>query len=310
MEDKNKKNKKVEIINFNDVVETKEVKKKLTEEEKEEIKKKLTRLLFSLVIFGTLFITILFSTNLFKSNNKKDTKEQNTKEETVEEAKKELPTGEIELSNSGIEKYKNILTINQYDTLFNPTLKNMFLTTDFSKLDNNNKLYLASKSETFIKYLTNAGMLNHEYECNKAGVIEFDSSVMKKSMEEVFGPNVTYQNDNFNYMYYINNTLINVYDITFSNNKYKMTCNKNYSTTLDLLIQEKTEKITNNNNKLIFEVKAVFITKDGVYSNPKTTNLITNDSTTTYNTYMAKGTTYKFVFNKENDNYYLSGIEK
>ena len=312
MEEKGKKNKKVEIISFNDIVETKEVKKDLSEEEKEEIKTRLTRLLFSLVIFGTLFITILFSTNLFKSNTKEDQKEQKTEEQSVvkEEEKIELPTGEIELSNSSIEKYKNILTFNQYDTLYNQNLKDMFLTIDFSKLNNNNKLYLASKSETFNKYLSNAGISTHEYGCNASGVIEFDSSIMKTAMEEVFGPAVTYQNDSFNYIYYINSTLINVYDVTFSNNKYKMTCNKNYSNALDLLIQEKIEKITNDNNKLVFEVKVVFINRDGVYSDPKTTNLITNDPKALYNAYMSKATTYKFVFSKMNDNYYLSGIEK
>ena len=110
---------------------------------------------------------------------------------------------------------------NIVDTLYNQNLKDMFLTIDFSKLNNNNKLYLASKSETFNKYLSNAGISTHEYGCNASGVIEFDSSIMKTAMEEVFGPAVTYQNDSFNYIYYINSTLINVYDVTFSNNKYK-----------------------------------------------------------------------------------------
>ena len=64
------------------------------------------------------------------------------------------------------------------------------------------------------------------------------------------------------------------------------------------------------NIKLVFEVKVVFINRDGVYSDPKTTNLITNDPKALYNAYMSKATTYKFVFSKMNDNYYLSGIEK
>ena len=315
MEDKSKKNSKVEIVRFHDFVDTKEVKPKLSKEESEEIKKKLTRLLTVLVIVGTLFLTFIFTNNSFKSSSAKrlnNTTDNNNQIENTETINNKVPEGDVSLNDLSIEKYKNIITINQYDTLFNKNLKNIFLSSNFNTVDNYNKLYFASKSESVKKYLESAGILNHEYGCNKSGVIEFDETVMKSAMEEVFGPRVIYQNIDFELPYYINETLINVYNVSFSNGKYTMSCVSNYKKDLKLVIQSKINKVTNTNNRLVFEINAVFINKNGVFSDPKTTKLITNDANTTYDNYISKGTNYKYIFEKSavDDNYYLQRMEQ
>ena len=317
MEDKSKKNSKVEIIEFNETIDNKEMKPKLSKEESEQIKKKLTKLLAVLIVLGTLFITFLFTTHSNKSNstsnnnkNDKNIVDNNSINNENIQSNKVLPEGELSISDSAIEKYKNILTFKMYDTILYSSIKDIFLTNDFSKLDNDNKIYLATKSESFNRYLESVGILNHEYGCNKSGMLEFDGNTMKKALEEVFGFDVNYQDSNFRLPYYINDTLINVYDVTFSNGKYSMNCINNYKNDLEYVIQTKINKITNNNGKLVFEMKSVFINKTGVYSDPKFTKLITNDSKITYDNYIDKGNSYKFVFEKNNDNYYLKGIEK
>lgn len=309
MNNKNHNHKhKVEIVNFNDMVNPqKEGIKKLDPEESDEIRKKLTRLLFIVLLFGIIILIITFSTNNLKSKEKKETKKE--EEPVVEEENKEIPTGNIDINNDIIKKYKNLLVINSYDMIFNPSLKNVFNNINTSSLDNSNKLYFASKSETFQNFIEKAGLSNHQYQCNGAGNIEIDASIMQNAMEEVFGSGIVYQNADFYYPYYVDGTLINVYKLTFVNGKYTMTCINKYSTNANMVVQSKFEMITNDNNQLTFNNRVVFITKNGVFMDPQTKVLITKDPTVVYDTYIKKGKIYKFIFSKNNGEYYFSRIE-
>lgn len=306
---KNKKSSKVEVVNFNDMVDPKgEEIKKLNPEESEEIRKKLMYLLFGIFVFGIIVLVVIVFGNDTKVEEKKnDTIEE---EQVVEEEKVEIPVGVVSIDHDSIAEYKNLLVINTYDTIFNTSLKNIFNMVNVNSLDNNNKLYFASKSVTFQNYIKNAGVNDHQYQCSGSGVIEMDASVIKNAMEEVFGSSVTYQNINFYYSHYTGDTLINVYKLTFVNGKYTMTCVPNYSTNANMVIQSKIERIKHENNQLVFSKRVVFISKKGVFADPQNKVLITSDPTVVYDSYIKKGTVYKFVFSKNGDRYYLTNIQK
>ena len=304
-----KKNTKVEIIKYNDIIKEKETKNIITKEDSIEIKRKIKKLLIGLIIFVVIFLTILIYMYTLKPNESTK-KEENKTEEAKETSEEVLPDGDIEIENNTVEQYKNIITFEQYDTIFYPNIKNIFASESFSELDNNTKIYLASKTNTFASYLKDAGILEHEYNCNASGIIEIDSNVMKEAIEAALGPNTEYQNEDFIYPYYVNSTLMNVYDVNFKNGKYVIKCNKNYNKDLKTVIQTKINRINNKNNKLVFSIQAVFINKSGVYLDPNMTKLITNNKTATYKDYITKGNNYKFIFTKTNDKYYLSNIEQ
>lgn len=306
---KNKKSSKVEVVNFNDMVDPKgEEIKKLNPEESEEIRKKLMYLLFGIFVFGIIVLVVIVFGNDTKVEEKKD--DTIEEEQVVEEEKTEIPEGGVSIDDDSIAEYKDLLVINTYDTIFNTSLKNIFNAVNVNSLDNNNKLYFASKSVTFQNYIKDAGVNDHQYQCNGSGVIEMDASVIKNAMEEVFGSSVTYQNINFYYSHYTGDTLINVYKLTFVNGKYTMTCVPNYSTNANMVIQSKIEGIKHENNQLVFSKRVVFISKKGVFADPQNKVLITNDPTVVYDSYIKKGTIYKFVFSKNGDRYYLTNIQK
>lgn len=308
MNDKNeqKKQSKVEIVNFNDMVNPeKEVIKKLDPEESAEIRKKLMTLLFGVFMVGIVIIAVMMITDGVDTNKKENSK---LDESTGEQGEK-IPEGIISIDDSSISQYRDLLVVNSYDTIFNKSLKNMFVGTNANDLDNNNKLYLASKSEAFQDYIKEAGINYHQYQCTGSGIIEFDASIMKKAMEEVFGGDVVYKNADFYYLHYVGDSLINVYKLTFLNGKYTMVCQEKYSTDISLIIQSKIEEIKHENDQLIFSRRVVFVTKDGVFADPSVKKLITNDKTAIYNSYIAKGTLYKFVFTKVGNNYYLTNIQ-
>lgn len=307
---KNKKSSRVEIVNFNDMVDpNKEEIKKLNPEESEEIRKKLMLLLFGIFLFGGIALLIVIFGNDTKTESNK--KEESITEKVVEDdEEKKIPDGVVSVDDDSITEYKNLLIINSYDTIFNSSLKNIFNTVSADSLDNNNKLYFASKSYVFQNYIKDAGVSNHQDQCNSSGAIEIDASVIKNAMEEVFGNKVTYQNVDFYYPHYTDGTLINVYKLSFINGKYTMTCVPNYSTNANMVIQTKIEEIKHENDQLIFSKRVVFISKKGVFADPQNKILITNDPTVVYDSYIKKGTLYKFVFTKNNDKYYLTSIQK
>lgn len=307
---KNKKSSRVEIVNFNDMVDPhQEEIKKLKPEESEEIRKKLMWLLGGIFLFGIIALIIIIFGNDTKMQDKKE--ETNVKEEITEETtEKEIPDGVVSVDDDSIAEYKKLLIINPYDTIFNGSLKNVFNTVDINSFDNNNKLYFASKSEVFQNYIKDVGVNNHQDQCNGSGAIEIDASVIKEAMEDVFGNGVTYQNIDFYYPHYTGDTLINVYKLSFINGKYTMTCVPNYSTNANMVIQSKIEEIKHENDQLVFSKRVVFISKQGVFADPQNKTLITKDPTVVYDSYIKKGTIYKFIFTKNNDKYYLSNIQK
>lgn len=304
-EKKQKKDSKVQIVNFNDMVNPKqETIKKLDPEESAEIRKKLMTLLFGLFVAGIALLALMTISN--DSSSTKKTQQNNN----VEEIEETLNDGIIDIEDNSISKYKDLLIINPYDTIFHKSLKKMFVETNANDLDNNNKLYLATKSTTFQNYIKNAGISYHQYQCTGSGTIEIDAQTMKNAMEEVFGSSVIYKNTDFYYLHYTGNSLINVYKLTFLNGKYTMTCQEKYSNDTNVLIQSKIQEIKHENDQLIFSRRVVFITKSGVYADPSGKILITKDQTVTFGSYIKKGTLYKFIFTKENGNYHLTNIQK
>lgn len=306
-EKKQKRGSKVEIVDFNDMVDfEKEQVKKLTVEESTEIRKKLMFLLFGMFIVGFIIIAFMY---IFDGSGKNEENRKDSVEQTNEE-KVNIPDGVVDIANEQITKYRNLLVTNYYDILYYPSLKEMFGTANANDLNNNNKLYFASKSETFQNYINNAGISYHQYQCVGSGTIEIDASIIKEAMVEVFGKDVVYKTTDFYYLHYAGDSLINVYRLKFLNGKYTMTCLDKYDTNIKMIMQSKIEEVRHESERLIFSKRVVFVTKNGVYADPYGKKLITNNKNDAYNSYIKKGQLYKFVFTKNGDNYYFTNIQK
>ena len=316
MKDKDKRNekRKIEIIEFKDTVNPEE-KEPLSQEESEEIRKKLSRLLIGLGVFAIAFIIYIVISGDLNSSMK--TKKSKTKEtnETVEEQKETeeiLPDGNIDINDVVLEKYKNIIKINKYDILYNNNILDLFKANidDMDSISNKNKLYFASKSKKFTEFARNSGISMHEYDCSVSSTIKIPKTLMDSAVEETFGKNVKVTYETFYYVWYSNEELINVYKAEFSNDTYLMQCIPSANKKLVTITQDNLESSNNTNDVLTLNQRMVFIKQTGVYKDPKAKTLITNNKSATYETYIKKGTSYEFIFKKEDGFYHLAGIHK
>ena len=321
---KNKKSVKIEIVNFNDLTKldkntsvnnTKREdvpKVPLTEEESEEIRKKLTRLLIFVIVVG---ITALFVINYMGGTHKKKVKDDYVEPE--EEIVQKIPEGKVNIDNSLIANYVNISKIHKYDFAFNSflfqTMHNGI--TDMSKLHNSAKLYFASKSKTFNDFIKTSAINSHGAKCAGSDKVVLSAQVISDSMKEVFGPNVTYNDASFYYVVYDESlygleNIKNVYSVSFENGTYIMNCISNYNVNNKVNVTAEIVSASNTNNVLSFENQMIFITKNGIYADSLGKKLLSKTVDISSAKYLSKGTVYKFIFNKVDDNYYLSAITK
>lgn len=314
MEEKKNKKRKVEIIEFKDEVNTEE-KEPITKEESEEIRKKLSHLLIGLGVFAVAFVIYIViggNVNISTKTKKPKVKVANETIEEQKENEENFTDGNIDINDVALEKYKNIIKINKYDILYNNNILDLFKTNidDMNSINNKNKLYFASKSQKFTEFIKNSGIFMHEYDCSVSSTIKIPKNVIDSAVEETFGKNVKASYEKFYYLWYSNEELINVYKLEFSEDAYLMKCVPSANKKLVTITQDILESSNNANNILTLSKKMVFIKETGVYKDPETKTLITNNKKEKYETYVKKGNSYEFIFKKEDGRYHLAGIHK
>lgn len=274
--------------------------------ELQEIRKKLLYLLIGVISAGVIVLIILI--NPFKTNNKKiDETPETDKIDVIEEE----TVGELSLSdsivvelNNRISFYKTDFTkIDLYPLYLNQTLNSNDISDDI-------KLYLLQRSSNFYETLKNSKVEEYVTTCSSTG-IEIPKEIFDEEIKSLFGANAIVNYKNINYTYYTEAQTPKKILLTFANDKYIVTCNEyNESGEITKYIQQKLINAYRTEEGIELYQRVVFITRDGVFMDPKLETLITNDQNAVISSYIDKGTIYKYSFIKDKDNNYaLSKIE-
>lgn len=274
--------------------------------ELQEIRKKLLYLLIGVITAGVIVLIVLI--NPFKINDKKldETPVNDKVDDNSEDALGELSLTDstvVEL-NSRMSFYEtDFMKIDLYPLYLNQTLNSNDISDDI-------KLYLLKRTVSFSEMLKNSGVEEYVTTCDEKG-IEISKEVFDKEMQLLFGANTTINYKNLNYTYYNASQTPKKLLLTFENDKYRVTCNEySESGELSKLIQQKLIKAYKTIDGIELYQRVVFITREGVFMDPKFETLITNDPDATISTYIDKGNIYKYTFIKdENNNYSLNKIE-
>lgn len=281
----------------------------LTDEEKQELRKKLFILLILIVL--TLFIMItLFFFEPLKSNNKEKSSEKETdmtqQEEKTDQEKKisELSDGLIVNDNIELNSLiKEIIYQNEeyYDNDTIVLFKND--QTKISSLTDLNKLFLVSKTDDFNNLIKEKNTINDI--CNNN--IAIHTSEIQRILTERFNTNVK-EYVTFNYSYYDNGNFISNIKFTLKNDNYVGTCYKS-NEKISSIPKQEFVSATKEKNNLYIDVRIVFINATAVYKDPSLKALITNDVNATSDEYMSKGNIYRYLYTYNNGKYVLQGVQ-
>lgn len=273
--------------------------------ELQEIRKKLMLLLAVLIIFVIIAFIVLIKP--FDFNNK------DSNNDSVQEEEKENnnENNQIDINSDTIVELNNLIEFSVNDfkeiDLFSLYSDNVL---ESNNIPNNIKLYMLKRTNVFEDLLDNNGIVEYLDTCSQEGLIikkeDFD-----KVVTSVFGPNTTVQYDKINYMYYRDSSIAKKVTLSYENDNYILRCNEfTNNTVLTKYIQYNLKDVVSSNDSIELYQNVVFINQSGVYKDSNFNELITNDQNAQLNDYISKGVIYKYTFVKNEDNYYLSKIEK
>lgn len=282
-----------------------EIKKEYDPKELEEVRKKLILLLLAVIVGGIIILILIF--NPFKSNNKSQKVQDDQK---VQEEEK-LPLGEMSLSDSIVvelnKRFNFSITDYMSINLF-PLYSNQKITSN--EIPNDIKLHLLKTSEGFRQLLINEKIDNYITTCNSNGMV-IGKDKMDEVVKKVLGPNTVIEYQPINYEYYSDITQAKKITLNYINNQYIVSCNE-YPVNIqfDKLTQHQLIRAERIEGAIELYQRVVFITPLGVFQDPNLTTLITSDRTSTFESYIGKGSIYKYTFQEEGKDFYLSSIEQ
>lgn len=274
-----------------------------------DVRKKLIILLILLVIGGVVIFALLlnpFNTKVKDKNNDKD----NIHEEKNEDNNEENYIGQISLDDDTVEKLNNWIDFSAEDamkmdvfSLYNNDV------TEIKNLSNDTKMFLLTKNDSFSNLLKDLQIEEYITTCAENGLLvskeNFDNLVIS-----VFGDNIL-EYSNINYLYSSANLGEKKITLNFVNDNYILKCNEfSLNETIVKFVQQRAVKAMKTETGIDIYKQVVFINQSGVYKDPTFSTLITNDKYADKTDYISRGTTYKYVFNNKDNNYYLSKIEK
>lgn len=275
-----------------------------------EVRKKLVFLLGG-VVLSCMIILFLLISPLFNNKNENlgsstNTENNNNEEETIEENDY---IGELDLTDKLILELSNKFSFTTEDfkdidlfPLYNSESLNA------SDIPNNIKLYLLKRDTKFMELLVNNGIDDYINTCDSS-VIVIDKIKFDELVSTLFGPNFTIEYTDINYIYY-NDDVSKKITLSYIDNKYVVKCNEYLvNDNITKYVQQELIKAIGTESSIELYQKVVFISQQGVFKDPSMQNLITNDKDATFDEYMDKGNTYKYIFTKSEDGYYLSKIE-
>lgn len=280
-------------------------KKEYDPAELQEIRKKLLYLLIGIIIVGIGALVVLI--NPFKWGKETKTNTPNTEDKTDDIV--EEPTGELSLSNQTVVGLNNRISFYESDfariDLF-PLYSNKEL--DSINIPNNIKLYLLRKNSLFSDMLKNNGMTEYAKTCSAEG-INISKDKFDTLAKKLLGNAVIVEYSDFNYTYYDDSKEVKLL-FTYANDAYNIKCSDYNIDNITKFIQQKLISAYKTENSIELYQRVVFINVNGVYLDPNFETLITNDKNATIDTYIEKGSIYKYTFiEDDNNDYYLSKIE-
>ena len=278
--------------------------------ELKEVQKKLVLLLTGIVIVGVIVLVIIINPFKYFNIKSKSTVKEEEKTEVVKD--ESIPLGEIELSNKIVYELNNRVRFDAND-FYSIDLFPLYVNdvTEISSVSDDIKLYLFKKSTIFNDIFRDIDIESFLQTCNPEGL-----KLPKEKFDEVFanfyGPNINYIPQNINYLYLSDKIEAKKITLSYENETFVIRCNEynNNNATITKYIQQDLTKAVKTKNSIELYQNIVFIKETGVYKDPNFNQLITNDPLTKQEDYISKGSLYKYTFIEDNDNYYLSKIEK
>ena len=282
----------------------KEIKKsEMSNEEKQKIRKQMWFLL--LLSSTTMILALIILLNPFgrKSNDQQINNNHNEHDE--------LTIGEIDVKHKIVQHLRNRIEFSVLDLYYVDVFQyfNNDIV-DFNAIDDQLKVHLIKKNDLFVDLLVEKGLLEYVETCDETG-IDILKDEFDKIVEQTLGENIKISNDfstTLNYMELEKNP-----NLLFSKvgDSYSINCN---GKTLDADLTKYPHQALNN--AIVIEggielyYNVVFIDGEKVYKDYNYEELIAESKDVDYDSYIQKGSYYKYTFmkNKEN-NYYLSKIE-
>ncbi len=313
---KNKKNNVVvsdennlDIMNFNDdnsfveVEEETEERVPLTEDEKQEIRKKLGILLIIIVVVFILFLVMLIFDPFSKSNNSNKANENKVQENKNPTSLYDYKDGEIKTTDKFVVKMFDEIKYNNYEAKDDVTYLYKNEKTDINYLPDNNKLSLLAKTNAFKEKIKEIGTT--EDICN--GEIKVSLNDIFVILNSSFGINGITEYNKFNFVYYIDSYITNI-AFELKDGAYVGKCYKVELSDINSYVEQKLTSVTKDNNNLYMDVKVLFINKNGVYQDPTFKKTIPNYRNLTKDESFEYAKTYRYSYILSNNGYYLDEV--
>lgn len=304
---KKEHNEKIEIVEEITIDEEVE-QKKITEEEKQKIKKQLLYLIWAIIIIILIVIAFL----IFDIRDNDEEVKDNQQPQINEQNKLELlDDGEVDINNETIKYIDNIYKLEVENPLYEENILKLFSSEDISikKLDFQTKMLLVTSTDAFKNYML--------LETNLKDYQNKEVFITKEKLDElskkILGEDKTLEHNNFEYYYKIDNKII-YFDVVLQNDKYVFKQTQKQPSKIQ--IYKNLNYAIKISNELILRYEIYFINENGVFSDCNFTKKISN-SINEINSIAGKGTFYDYNYSinymKENvyllDNISLSFIE-
>jgi len=148
--------------------------------------------------------------------------------------------------------------------------------------------------------------------CNKDG-LTIDKTKISDVSNVVFANNDHLDFNTIDYEYIMIDGSAKKITLSISGDNYIVKCNDyGVNNSTNKYIQQKLIKVVENKDSIELYQKVVFITLEGqkgIYQDPLFTVLLTNNEDAEIDSYITNGSTYKYTFIKDNNNYRLEMIE-
>lgn len=296
------------LFGYSTVEETK-VQKEYDPKELMATKKKLLLLFSGVVIAGIVIVVLLFRPFDLQFNKKNENENKPTENENKEEIKYPIQLDELndvvmELNNRVSFELKDFYQVDLFPMYINEI-------NDIKSVPNSIKLYFLKKDEAFKNVLDNNNISNFIETCDPKGII-ISKEAFQNIANDIFSTDVNINYDSINYSYLMAGVEYKKLTLTLVENNYVVKCNDYQTNDIKRYVQKQFVKAVEYEDRIELYDKVVFISLDGklgVYKDPSFTTLITGDKNAEFNSYIEKGSLYKYIFTKNDGKYHLSSIE-
>lgn len=275
-------------------------------------RKKLLFLFVGVIVAGVIIIALLFNPldlNFGKKDNVQNQDENNDpniNEEIEYPIDLELWDDEVIQLNKMI----NFSIIEQKEIdLFQLYTNDSINVSDIS---NEIKMFLLKRHDNFYSMLYDNKVQEYVNTCNPEG-ITIEKAKFDDVYKSIYGNDSIKNYRNINYDFPIGDYQYKKITLTFDSDKYIIKCNDyNVNDNITKFVQQELAKAIETENTIELYQNVVFVSyvgNIGVYKEPAFKTLITNDKNAGLKDYITLGNVYKYTFEKDGNNRYLSKIE-